>query len=56
MRTIEETDDVLRDWYSNWNKDSSKYYAYIYVDELEEPIGEIYYYLKIGISSMGILI
>ncbi len=33
-----------------------KYFAYIYVDGTEEPVGEIYYYPDGDIYSMGILI
>lgn len=33
-----------------------KYFAYIYVDGTEEPVGEIYYYQDGDIYSMGILI
>ena len=55
--TIIKTDEELIVWYNNWiNKEPDKYFAYIYDCEIEEPIGEIYYYLDNGIHSMGILI
>ena len=33
------------EWYNKWiNMEPDKYFAYIYVDGTEEPVGEIYYY------------
>lgn len=55
--TISKTNDELINWYYNWiNKEPDKYFAYIYEENIKEPIGEIYYYLDNGIHSMGILI
>ena len=55
--TILKTDEEILEWYDKWiNKEPDKYFAYIYVDEIEKPIGEIYYYPEDGIHSMGILI
>lgn len=55
--TIAKTDEEMITWYNNWiNKEPDKYFAYIYDNEISEPIGEIYYYLDNGIHSMGILI
>lgn len=55
--TINKTNEEMITWYYNWiNNDKDKYYAYIYVDNIKEPIGEIYYYLEDNIHSMGILI
>ena len=34
----------------------NKYFAYIYDTEINEPIGEVYYYLDNEIHSMGIVI
>lgn len=55
--TITKTDEEMINWYNNWiNKEPDKYFAYIYDKAIEEPIGEIYYYLDGNIHSMGILI
>lgn len=55
--TITKTDEEIVIWYNNWvNKEVDKYFAYIYDNEVAEPIGEVYYYLDNGIHSMGILI
>ena len=44
-------------WYNNWvDKEPDKYFAYIYDENITEPIGEVYYYLDNGIHSMGIVI
>ena len=55
--TITKTDEEMITWYNNWiNKEPDKYFAYIYNNDIEEPIGEVYYYLNNGTYSMGILI
>lgn len=55
--TITKTDEELLTWYNNWiNKEPDKFFAYIYDNDLAEPVGEIYYYLDGDIHSMGILI
>ena len=55
--TITKTNEEMVNWYNNWiNKKPDRYYAYIYDEMIEEPIGEIYYYLNNDIHSMGILI
>lgn len=55
--TITKTDEEMITWYNNWvNKEPDKYFAYIYDSKIEEPIGEVYYYLDNGIHSMGIVI
>lgn len=55
--TITKTDEEMINWYNNWvNKEPDQFFAYIFVEELEEPIGEIYYYLENDIHSMGIII
>lgn len=55
--TITKSDEEMVTWYNNWvNKEPDKYFAYIYDNEVAEPIGEVYYYLDNGIHSMGILI
>ncbi len=55
--TITKTKEEMIKWYDNWvNKEPDKYFAYIYDEILEEPIGEVYYYLDNGIHSMGIVI
>lgn len=44
-------------WYNKWvNKESDKYFAYIYSVDEDEPIGEVYYYPDGDTHSMGILI
>ena len=55
--TISKTDEEMIEWYDKWiNKEPDRYFAYIYVDGIEEPVGEIYYYPDNGIHSMGVLI
>lgn len=55
--TITKTDKEMVSWYNNWiNKEPDKYFAYIFDKEIDEPIGEVYYYLDNGIHSMGIVI
>ncbi len=55
--TITKADEELITWYNNWiNKEPDKFFAYIYDNDLTEPVGEIYYYLDGDIHSMGILI
>ena len=45
------------EWYNKWiSKEPDRYFAYIYVDKIKEPIGEIYYYPDGDIHSMGILV
>ena len=55
--TIIKSDADMLIWYNNWiNKEPDRFFAYIYDEEIEEPIGEVYYYPDNGIHSMGILI
>lgn len=55
--TILKTNEEMIDWYNKWiNKEPDRYFAYIYVDGIEEPIGEVYYYPEDDIHSMGILV
>lgn len=55
--TITKTDEEMLEWYEKWNnKEPDKYYAYIYDENIDEPVGEVYYYLDSGIHSMGIVI
>jgi len=55
--TIRMNDEELKDWYYRWiDKEPNRYFAYIYDSDIEEPVGEIYYYLNEVIHSMGILI
>ncbi len=55
--TISKTNEEMIDWYNKWiNKEPDKYFAYIYVDGIEEPVGEAYYYPEEDIHSMGILV
>ena len=55
--TISKTDDELLEWYDKWiGHEPDKFFAYIYVEDIEEPVGEIYYYLDGNIHSMGIVI
>ena len=54
---INKTDEEMIEWYNKWiGFEPDKYYAYIYVDDIEEPVGEVYYYLNGDIHSMGIVI
>lgn len=55
--TITKTDKEMVSWYNNWiNKEPDKYFAYIFDKEIDEPIGEVYYYPDGDIHSMGILV
>lgn len=55
--TISKTDEELNEWYDEWiGHEPDRYYAYIYVEDIEDPIGEIYYYPDGDIHSMGIVI
>ena len=55
--TITKTDEEMRQWYNKWvNKEPDRFYAYIYVDGIDEPAGEVYYYPDNNIHSMGIVI
>lgn len=55
--TITRTDEEMIIWYNNWvNKEPDRYFAYIYDENISEPIGEVYYYLDNVIHSMGIVI
>lgn len=55
--TIMKTDEEMIKWYDNWmNKEPDQFFAYIFAESIEEPIGEVYYYLENGIHSMGIII
>ena len=54
---ISKTDEEMLEWYNKWiDKEPDRYFAYIYVEDIKEPIGEIYYYPDGNIHSMGILI
>lgn len=55
--TIIKTKEEMVDWYNNWiGKEPDKYFAYVYDDSIEEPLGEVYYYLDNNVHSMGIVI
>ena len=55
--TISKTDEEMIEWYNKWiNKDPDWFFAYIYVDGIDEPVGEIYYYPSNNTHHMGILI
>lgn len=55
--TINKTDEDMINWYNKWiNHEPEKYYRYIYVRGIDEPIGEIYYYPNNDTHHMGILI
>ena len=55
--TISKTNEEMIEWYNKWiDKEPDRYFAYIYVCEVDEPIGEIYYYPEDNIHSVGILI
>ena len=50
--TVIKTKEEMMVWYNNWiGKEPDKYFAYIYDDSIEEPIGEVYYYLDNNLSS-----
>ncbi len=55
--TITKTEEEMIAWYDNFVlQEPDKYYAYVYIDNVLEPIGEVYYYLEHDIHNMGILI
>lgn len=54
---IVKTNEEMLTWYNSWiNKGANKYFAYIYIDNTKEPIGEVYYYLDNDKYNIGILI
>lgn len=55
--TITKSDADMLIWYNNWiDKEPDRFFSYIYDKEIEEPIGEVYYYQDNGSHSMGIVI
>ncbi len=55
--TISKNNDEMIEWYNKWiNNEPDRYFAYIYDYEIDEPVGEIYYYPDGDIHSMGIII
>lgn len=55
--TISKSVDELLEWYDKWiGHEPDRYYAYIYVQDIKEPIGEVYYYPDGDVHSMGIVI
>ena len=55
--TIYKSDEELSVWYDKWIGVDNKYLAFVYIDDVEEPIGEVYYYLDDDNKyHMGILI
>lgn len=55
--TINKTDEDMLRWYDKWiNQEPERYYRYIYVEGINEPVGEIYYYPNSNTYHMGILI
>ena len=55
--TISKSNDELLLWYQKWiNHEPDRYFAYIYVLGIDEPIGEIYYYPDGSVHSVGVLI
>ena len=55
--TIHKSDEDMLRWYDKWiNKEPERCYRYIYVEGIDEPIGEIYYYQNSDTYSMGILL
>lgn len=55
--TISKTYEEMLEWYDKWiDKEPDKFFAYIYDLNIEELVGEVYYYLDGEVHSMGILI
>lgn len=54
--TISKSDEEMELWYHKWINQTDRYFAYIYLDNVEEPIGEVYFYKDGNYYSMGILI
>lgn len=55
--TICKSDEEMLEWYEKWKNDNpDTYFSYIYLNNLQEPIGEIYYYLDNEKYNLGILI
>lgn len=56
--TILKTDEDMLSWYDKWinNQENNIFYRYIYVEGIDEPIGEIYYYPCSDTHHVGILI
>lgn len=54
---ISKTNEEMLEWYEKWiDKEPDRYFRYIYAEDIEEPIGEIYYYPNKNTYHMGILI
>lgn len=54
--TITLTDEKLKAWASKWLDDPDKYFAFIYIEGVEEPVGEIYYYKNDTTYGTGVTI
>ncbi len=55
--TIVKSIDELNEWYDGWiDKEPDRYFAYIYDTEINEPVGEIYYYKCNDTYDMGVVI
>jgi len=55
--TILKTDEDMLRWYDKWiDHEPDRFYRYIYVEGVDEPIGEIYYYPNSNTHHMGVLI
>ena len=55
--TITMTDEELSIWYDKWiGHEPDRYYAYIYVFGVKDPVGEIYYYPENNTHMVGMLI
>lgn len=54
---IIKTDDEMLEWYYKWiDNVNEKFFSYVYVEGIEVPIGEVYYYLDDDKYNVGILI
>ena len=54
---IYKSDEELSMWYDKQIGADNKYLAFVYIDDVKEPIGEVYYYLDDDNKyHMGILI
>ncbi len=53
---VTKTDDEMIKWFNNWNnKLPEKYIAFIYDDSINEPVGEIYFYLEDEVTKKIII-
>lgn len=55
--TIHKSNKEILEWYEKWvNTNNNRFFSYVYINGINEPIGEVYYYLDNDKYNIGILI